>query len=87
MKMSHISVGFAAMVAAGVTSGQALAGKCVKASASATAITSPVAGELARIALSSSLATSGLKGRGAVKVKCKYEFVLSTCTASQRACK
>lgn len=65
----------------------AQAAKCVNASAKATMLTTPVATELAKWTLANSLSSKGLKGRGKIGVSCKYELVLSTCTASQKACK
>lgn len=60
---------------------------CVRAGASATAITNEVATVLAKEALYQSNAFNGRKGKGAVDVSCKYEGVVTTCWARQKACK
>lgn len=81
----------AAVAAVGVVafaSAPAFAGShCVRAGASATAVTKEVAGVLAKEALYQSNAFAGRKARGAPKVSCKYVGIVTTCTARQVACK
>ncbi len=78
----------AALVAAlFAITGSAEARKCVMAGGKGTGITNQVAGYMAKSALQQSIRKSGMKARGKIKLKCKYEFVISTCTAKQRACK
>jgi len=60
---------------------------CVRAGASATAITGEVATVLAKEALYQSNTFNGRKGKGAVDVSCKYQGVVTTCWARQKACK
>jgi uncharacterized membrane protein len=84
--IKHVSI---ALIAAAVAlaAAPANAGNCVRAGASATAITKEIAGELAKEALYQSNMESGRKGRGAVSVSCKYIGVVTDCTAKQVACK
>jgi hypothetical protein len=60
---------------------------CVRAGASATAVTKEIAGALAKEALYQSNMFAGRKARGAAKVSCKYVGIVTTCTARQVACK
>lgn len=60
---------------------------CVRAGASATAVTKEIAGALAKEALYQSNMFAGRKARGAAKVTCKYVGIVTTCTARQVACK
>ena len=78
----------AAIVATGtiaVAATPASAG-CVRAGASATAVTSELATLLAKEALYNSNVFAGRNARGAVSVKCDYIGVLTTCKARQVAC-
>jgi hypothetical protein len=78
----------AAIVATGVmalAATPASAG-CVRAGASATAVTSELATVLAKEALYNSDMFAGRKARGAVSVKCDYIGVVTTCKARQVAC-
>jgi hypothetical protein len=61
--------------------------KCIRAAGEATAITHELATELAKVALNSSISSWGGKAAGKTSTSCKYDFVLSTCKANQRACK
>jgi hypothetical protein len=61
--------------------------KCIKAGGQATAVTPELSTFLAKAALNNSINGWGGKGVGKVNVACKWELVLSACTASQRACK
>ena len=82
--------GFAALVAAaGVVAAPvgASAAKCVKASGQGTGLTQEIAKAMATDALNLSIANYGGKGKGKVAMKCDGMQILSTCTASQRACK
>jgi hypothetical protein len=67
--------------------GSAAEAKCIRAGGQATAITNELATSLAKVALNTSIKNWGGKAVGKVKSDCKYEFVFSTCKASQRACK
>jgi len=87
MKVVTLTAAAALVAGSMAVSMPAQAGKCVKASASAAMVVAPIAAELAKISLASSISAKGMKGKGKVWVKCKYEFVFSSCTASQRACK
>jgi hypothetical protein len=64
-----------------------LAKKCVMAGGQGTGVTTDVAKFMATAALNNSIAGAGLKAAGDVKYDCKYEVVVSNCTAKQRACK
>jgi len=68
-------------------SGSAYAGSCSRLSISGTAVTQELATALAKGFLSDEIALRGAKGRGRVSVSCKYDLVVSTCSASQRICK
>jgi hypothetical protein len=61
--------------------------KCVRAGGQATAITHELARDLAKMALNTNISTWGGKAVGKTHYDCKYEFVFSTCSAKQRACK
>ncbi len=79
------------MVAVVATGAMALAAMpasagCVRAGASATAVTSELATVLAKEGLYNSNMFAGRKGRGAVSVTCNYIGVLTTCKARQVAC-
>jgi hypothetical protein len=66
---------------------QAYAGKCFKFSGTGTGITKELAKVGADWMLGVSKAGHKAKGSGKVSYTCKQEFVLQTCTASQRGCK
>ena len=91
--MKSISVCAAVAVAAvgWAAAGEAFAAghkkKCYKVSTTGVMISTPLAKAAAEAALSHELSSKGLKSAGAVKTSCKYEFIVSNCTASQRACK
>lgn len=61
--------------------------KCVRVSGQATAITHELARDLAKMSLNGNISTWGGKAAGKTQYDCKYEFVFSTCSAKQRACK
>jgi len=61
--------------------------KCIRAAGQGTAITHELATGFAKIALNNSISSWGGKAVGKTSTSCKYEFVLSTCTAHSRACK
>lgn len=65
----------------------AYAGSCSRLTMSGTAITHELATTVAKGFLADEIAMKGAKGRGPVKVSCKYDLVVSTCQASQRVCK
>jgi hypothetical protein len=77
-----------AAVAVGMMAATAMpaSAACVRAGASATAVTSELATVLAKEALYNSNMFAGRKGRGAVNVKCNYIGVVTTCKARQVAC-
>ena len=79
----------AAALAAGLAlaATAANAGSCVRAAASATAITKEAATLLAKEGLYQSNVMAGRTGRGAPSVSCKYEGIVTTCRATQAACK
>lgn len=88
MSISKLIGVTAALGAMAFLSVPAMAGHhCVRAGASATAVTSEIAGALAKESLYQSNMFAGRKGRGAVKVSCKYVGIVTTCTARQVACK
>ena len=60
---------------------------CVRAGASATAVTSALATALAKESLYQSNMFAGRKGKGPVAVSCKYLGVVTKCKARQVACK
>lgn len=61
--------------------------KCMNVGGQGTAITNELATINAKDSLGLALAASGAKAKGKVKVSCKYDMVVSTCTARQKACK
>lgn len=65
----------------------ASAGHCVRAGASATAITKDVATVLAKETLYQSNMMAGRSARGPASVSCQYLGVVTKCTARQVACK
>lgn len=67
--------------------GAAEARHCSRVGGEGTAVTNLLAGENAKVALADAIAGSGGKARGAVAMHCKYQFIVSVCTASQRVCK
>lgn len=82
------TVVFAALGAAALlVSGSAAEAKCVRAVGQATAITHELARDLAKMTLATNIGTWGGKAAGKTMYDCKYEFVFSTCSAKQRACK
>ncbi len=88
MSISKMTGAVAAVGVMVVASAPAFAGDhCVRAGASATAVTSEIAGALAKESLYQSNVFAGRKARGAAKVTCKYVGIVTTCTARQVACK
>lgn len=84
------ALGISAALTAGLllAAGSANAGShCVRAGASAVGVTKEMTTLLAKEGLYQSNLLAGRKGRGAVNVTCKYEGVVTTCTARQVACK
>jgi len=63
------------------------AAKCSRVSGQGTAVTNLLATANANMALEEAMKAKGLKAKGKSAVSCKYEVVLSTCTATQRGCK
>ena len=63
------------------------AAKCSRVAGQGIAITSVLATANANLALAEAMSAKGLKAKGKATVSCKYDFVVSTCTAAQRACK
>lgn len=61
--------------------------KCVRVSGQATAITHELSRGLAKMSLDANTSAWGGKAAGKTQYDCKYEFVFSTCSAKQRACK
>lgn len=85
MKNTKIIAVLAAAAAAVLAISPASAG-CVRAGASATAVTSEVATVLAKEALYQSNMFAGRKAKGPVNVSCKYQGIVTTCRARQVAC-
>ena len=81
------TAGLVAAVALFAFSTHAQAGKCFKFTGSGTGVTKELAKLGANWMLDISKAGHKAKGKGKVSYKCKQEFVLQSCTASQRACK
>lgn len=63
------------------------AAKCTRLSGQGTAVTNALATMNATMAISDAATAKGLKTKGSPVVKCKYEGVVSSCTAKQAACK
>jgi len=84
MKCLQTACAVAALVS---FAGAAEARHCSRVGGEGTAITSLLAGENAKVALADAISGSGGKARGKMVMHCKYEFIVSTCTASQRVCK
>ncbi len=82
-----VAVAFAAAPLVAVAATPSLAKKCVMAGGEGTGVTTDVAKFMATAALNNSIAGAGLKAAGDIKYDCKYEVVVSNCTAKQRACK
>jgi len=61
--------------------------KCSKVSSTVTMITPIGASLAAQASVSTSIIAKGLKSSGGMKTKCDDNILLSTCTASQKACK
>lgn len=80
-------VGACAVLAVAVLAPVTAEAKCMRISGTGTAITNALAGENAKMAVSEAIAARGAKARGRMSVSCKYDLVVSTCKASQRACK
>lgn len=88
MKLHSVALTLAAAATAGLAmSAPATAGSCVRAAASATAITKEAATLLAKEGVYQSNMMAGRSGRGAASVTCKYEGIVTTCRATQVACK
>lgn len=84
-------IGVGLVLSAGEPADAAKAGKggksCVMAGGQGTGLGQEIAKSMATAALSQSLAKGGLKAAGKVSTKCDNNPVVTTCTASQRACK
>jgi hypothetical protein len=76
----------AALVGAGLTT-QADAAKCSKIGGEGTGLGEQIAKDQANVALAEAIKSYGGKASGKASYKCNTTLVLSTCTASQRACK
>lgn len=63
------------------------AAKCSRVAAQGVAVTNILATENAKMALSQAMTSKGLKAKGKPSISCKYDFIVSTCTAKQSACK
>lgn len=89
--MSRISrLAITALAAApllAIAASPSLAKKCVLAGGQGTGVTNDVAKFMATAALNNSISGAGLKAAGQISYDCKYELVVSSCTAKQRACK
>lgn len=62
-------------------------GKCVLAGGQGEGWGEPLARDIARDALTETLANGGMKGVGKVSYKCDGGAPISTCVAKQKACK
>jgi hypothetical protein len=60
---------------------------CVKAGGQGVGLGADIAKVVAGDALTEALAKGGLKGKGKVSMKCDDNPLLTTCTATQTACK
>lgn len=60
---------------------------CVMAGGQGTGLGQDIAKVMADAALKEVLAKGGMKGQGKVSTKCDNNPIVTTCTASQRACK
>jgi hypothetical protein len=88
MIAKNVAYGCALLAGLTFATATAMAGKhCVRAAGSATAITKEVATLLAKESLYQSNVMAGRKGRGATNVSCKYQGIVTTCRATQVACK
>lgn len=81
--VSAVAVGLV-MAGAG---GASAAKKCVTAGGQGTGIGSELAKLMAGDALTETLSKAGMKGTGKVSMKCDANPIVTTCTASQKACK
>ena len=63
------------------------AGKCVMAGGQGTAVGEEFAKSNALMSLNESIGKGGSKASGNVSYKCSMALLISTCTASQKACK
>jgi len=60
---------------------------CVKAGGEGTGLGEPIAKTMADAALANSIKSYGGKASGKASYKCNMTLVLTTCTATQKACK
>jgi hypothetical protein len=72
---------------AGLVTQTDAASKCVKAGGQGTGLGEQVAKSMADEALATSIKSYGGKGSGKVSYACNTALVITTCTATQRACK
>jgi hypothetical protein len=63
------------------------AAKCSRVSAQGIAVTNVLASTNAKMGVSEAIAAKGMKAKGKIAMKCKYDVIVSTCTATQSACK
>lgn len=83
----YIAIGAAAVGAMALVSVEANAAKCVKVSGEGTGLTPEIAQALATDGVNISIANYGGKGKGKVAMKCDSMPVMTTCKATQKACK
>jgi hypothetical protein len=76
----------AAAIGAGLAT-QANAAKCAKIGGEGTGLGEQIAKDQADVALADAIKSYGGKASGKASYKCTTALVLSTCTATQRACK
>lgn len=84
--MKKIAIATVAAAALGLSIVPASA-KCMRIGGQGTAVTHELATMNAKDQLAQSIAASGAKAKGKVKVSCKYDLAVSTCVAKQKACK
>lgn len=86
-----IAAGLGLVLSAGAPADAAKARKgaksCVMAGGQGTGLGQEIAKTMASAALSQVLSKGGMKGSGKVTTKCDNNPIVTTCTASQRACK
>jgi hypothetical protein len=83
----HIALPCLAVVGTLLLVSTADAKSCVKAGGQGTGLTPDIAKAMATAALGNSITQYGGKAAGKASMTCKTDMVITTCNASQRACK
>lgn len=85
-KLLIAAIAASSMIAMAMPS-EAAKKSCKRLGGEGTAVTNELATANATMALSDQATAGGMTLKGKAAVKCKYEGIVSTCTAKQTACK